>query len=216
VGLGVAGYLHWRGPKAASDDPPAPDLGSELFPDAAGHPLALAADAPVTIYPRTAWTPTKPDLRRMHVMNGVQRITIHHSGMKTWEAEGWSPTMAEIEAIREFHTGTAPKERGWADIAYHFIVDRAGRVWQARPLVYEGAHVKGHNPHNVGIVLLGNFDQQRPSAVQLTAVTDFILFLRGLYRVPAGQVFTHGELGQTECPGKMLQAYMDRLRSTWT
>jgi hypothetical protein len=191
-----------------------PDLGAEVFADASGRAIARPADAPVIIIPRSDWTAYPPNFAQMRRMNGVQRITVHHTAWKT-EADAWSPTAGELEHIREFHSGTGEKDRGWTDIAYHFVVDRAGRVWQARPLAYQGAHVKGRNEHNLGIVLLGNFDLQSPSAAQLIALSNFIVFVRGLYGVPLDEVYTHGELGKTGCPGKRLQAFMDRVRKTW-
>ncbi len=192
----------------------APDLGSELFPDASGRAIALATDAPVIVLPRTDWTTARPDLSHIAIMNGIERVTVHHTAGEM-ETDNWEPTADELERIREFHTGNLPTDRQWADIAYHFVVDRAGRVWQARPLAYQGAHVKGHNEHNLGIVLLGDFEVQTPSAAQLWSLAGFIGFVRQLYRVPLDQVFTHGELGETSCPGKNLQAYMMRTRKAW-
>jgi hypothetical protein len=193
---------------------PAPDLGAEVFPDATGKAIAKPSDAPVIVLPRTDWTSTHPNLSDIRVMNGVQRITVHHTAWIT-NTDAWKPTAGELESIREFHSGTNPNDRKWADIAYHFVVDRAGRVWQARPLAYQGAHVRLHNEHNLGIVLLGNFDVQTPSAAQLIALTRFIGFVRQLYSVPVAEVYTHGELGKTSCPGKRLQAFMDRARKQW-
>jgi hypothetical protein len=192
----------------------AANLAAEVFPDAAGHPLASAAEAPVIIIPRTDWTKARPDLSHIDLMNGVQRITVHHTAGAI-QTDGWRMTANELENIREFHAGTRPGDRNWADIAYHFAVDRAGRVWQARPLAYQGAHARGNNEHNLGIVLLGNFETQAASAAQLTALTNFIGFLRQIYAVPLEQVFTHGELGDTSCPGKFLQEFMTRTRVAW-
>jgi hypothetical protein len=193
---------------------PAPDLGCEVFPDASGHAIAKASDAPVIILPRSDWTTARPNLNDIAVMNGVHLITVHHTAWLL-TTDAWKPTAGEVEDIREFHAGTKPADRKWADIAYHFVVDRAGRVWQARPLAYQGAHVRGHNEHNLGIVLLGNFDVQSPTAAQLVALTGFIGFVRRLYKIPVSAVFTHGELGETHCPGKNLQAFMNRARKQW-
>jgi hypothetical protein len=195
---------------------PAPDLGAEVFPDSAGKAIAKPGDAPVIVLPRTDWTKTHPNLNNIAVMNGVARITVHHTaGQLTTDA--WKPTAGELENIREFHSGSNTTDRNWADIAYHFVVDRAGRVWQARPLAYQGAHVHLHNEHNLGIVLLGNFDTQSPAAAQLVSLAAFIPFLRQLYAVPLNEIFTHGELSEnhTACPGKRLQSIMDRIRKKW-
>ncbi|HVT83221.1 MAG TPA: peptidoglycan recognition family protein [Phycisphaerae bacterium] len=164
--------------------------------------------------PRTDWTVARPDFGHIEAMNGINRITVHHTAGEI-QTDAWRPTANELEGIREFHAGTRPTDRNWADIAYHFAIDRAGRVWQARPLAYQGAHAKGHNQHNLGIVLLGNFAVQSPSAAQLTSLTLFVGFVRKLYAVPLANVFTHGELVDTECPGTLLQEFMDRGRKAW-
>jgi hypothetical protein len=198
--------------------PPAPDLGMELFPDALGRPIATNADCPVLVTHRSVWTQDKPDLTRILLMNGINRLTVHHSGFtKPWTSSAWGPTKDEIQFIRDFHTGTAPTDRNWADIAYHFLVDRAGRVWQGRPLVYQGAHVHNHNEHNVGVVLLGNFDIQPVDAVQTKSLVTFIGFLRKLYNIPGKAVFTHQELAdnKTDCPGTHLEQFMKNLRAKW-
>jgi hypothetical protein len=198
----------------ATTTAPAPDLGSEVFPNESGKAIAKPSDAPVIVLPRADWTSARPNLNNIKVMNGVNRITVHHTGWPM-TADAWKPTAGMLENIREFHSGQKPKDRRWADIAYHFVVDRAGRVWQARPLAYQGAHVQFHNEHNLGIVLLGDFTQQSPSAAQLVSLTGFIGFVRQLYNIPVTSVFTHGEFGKTECPGKTLQSFMVRSRKQW-
>jgi hypothetical protein len=181
-----------------------------------GRPIAAAADAPVIMVPRGQWTQARPDLQHIALMESIHEITVHHTGFdRPWTDDRWRPTAAEIENIRVFHAGHGPHDRGWADIAYHFVVDRAGRVWQGRPLAYQGAHVESHNPHNLGIVLLGNFDLQRPSPAQTASLAAFTLFLRRLYHVPDSAVYMHRELGHTDCPGQHLVGFMDRLRDGW-
>jgi hypothetical protein len=189
-------------------------MGSEVFPDANGIAIAKPGDAPVILIPRSDWTRAGPDLAHIEPMNGISRLTVHHTAGEL-QTDAWQPTAAELESIREFHSGSRPGDRQWADIAYHFAIDRAGRVWQARPLAYQGAHARGNNEHNLGIVLLGNFEIQSPSAAQLTALSTFIGFVRGLYRIPLDQVFTHGELVDTSCPGKTLEEFMIRCRTAW-
>ena len=126
------------------------------------------------------------------------------------------------DPLREGH-GAPPAARLHV-VAYDFglkkamvrlLVDRAGRVWQARPLVYQGAHVKHYNEHNLGIVLLGNFNIQRPSAAQATNLAAFVAFLRQLYALAPDQVFMHRELGHTDCPGDSMVSIVERMRGKW-
>lgn len=162
------------------------------------------------ILSRARWTSLKPIPNRVQSMSGVRRITVHH--------EGWTPvyftdmdeTIARLAQIRKVHV----KDRGWGDIGYHFVIDRGGRVWEARPIMYQGAHAgpNGANLHNVGVMLLGNFDKQRPSEEQFAALVYMLRYLRGHYRVNTREIFTHQELNPTRCPGKVLQAQMVALR----
>ncbi len=93
---------------------------------------------------RSVWTQDKPDLTRIKIMDGINRLTVHHTGFtKPWTNMSWTPTKEEIQSIRDFHTGTKPTDRNWADIAYHFLVDRARPGHgKGRPLVYQGLTLK--------------------------------------------------------------------------
>ena len=86
---------------------------------------------------------------------------------------------ARIEQIRKLH-----RNRGWGDIGYHFVVDRAGRVWEARPIKYQGAHVKDYNFANIVVLVLGNFDEQLTTGAQLKALRRHLHALMRRYRVP--------------------------------
>jgi len=172
-------------------------------------PANVFADAPVAgVLPRKNWTRHGIASRNIDAMNGVNQITIHH--------EGWTPvtfttaTAAydRIENIRQIHT----RDRGWADIGYHYIIDRAGRVIEGRPIRYQGAHVSNNNPHNLGILVLGNFEKQKPSSAQVQSLGKFTRLMMKTHRVPASAVRTHREINPTQCPGRALQAQIDQLR----
>ncbi len=118
------------------------------------------------ILPRRAWTSSPAAIPNWRPMNGVTRLTVHHSGDgKPFLATSTTDTIRHLQLVRQAHL-----QRGMVDIAYHFAVDRAGRVWQLRSLVYEGQHVRPSkdrrifwNEHNIGIVTLGDFNLQSPT-----------------------------------------------------
>lgn len=143
-------------------------------------------------------------------MKGINRITIHHEGhTPVWFTDEPS-TRARLEQVRSIHT----RDRRWGDIGYHYVIDRAGRVIEGRSVAYQGAHVSNQNPHNVGVMLLGNFEKQSPSQAQLTALQSTLRHLMAKYRVPVKRVYTHRELGPTVCPGRNLQPRIASLRSS--
>ncbi len=142
-------------------------------------------------------------------MNGINRITIHHDGMTPFTSTSQSAAAGRLERIRGSHVSS----RGWADIGYHFVVDPGGRVWEARPVALQGAHVKYNNEHNLGIMVMGNYDKQSPTNAASTSLDDFVGAMMRKYRVPVSRVYTHQELRPTACPGKSLQQVMESTRS---
>ena len=138
-------------------------------------------------------------------------ITIHHDGLaKPLARSSESASKARLDLIRRAHVG-----KGWSDIGYHFAIDRGGRVWQCRPLAWEGAHVRSHNPGNIGILVMGNFEVERPTRQQLAALNSFVNMTRRSYGIPVANVRTHREWqgAATSCPGKYLQPKVRDMRS---
>lgn len=114
-----------------------------------------------------------------------------------------------IDSIRQAH-----QNAGWGDIGYHFIIDPFGQVWEGRPLAFQGAHVHDHNVRNLGVLTLGNFELQTPTAAQRSALSQFVALRMKQHRVPLVRVHTHRELTSTLCPGRNLQWVMNQLRSS--
>jgi len=210
------------GPLWPSDvDRPIPSGKSLVVPAAppvrpASPTAAKPAPAPATttsgsnnrIVPRSSWAKADPIPSRLNRMGGVNLITVHH--------EGWTPvwfddsrsTADRLDGIRKSHIDRLHA----ADIGYHYVIDRAGRVWEGRNISYQGAHVREHNENNIGIMVLGNFDQQQPSNAQIATLRSTLASLMKTHGVRANKVYTHQELNRTECPGRVLQASMNTLR----
>lgn len=217
AGLGAGlGFLfagcNEAGKASALPGVPWPDIHARPTP---GGSLPKPADAPVPdglgpILGRSQWAGAAPIRDRINPMNGISRITLHHEGSPGAAITFTDiPTTAQrIEMDRKFHL-----ERGWGDIGYHFIIDRSGRVWEGRSLAYQGAHVKDNNPHNVGIMCLGNFDIQQPTQAQLDTLARFTRAVRQKYKVNVASIHTHRELGPTSCPGSALQPKIASMRS---
>ena len=160
--------------------------------------------------PRSMWARGFPDRSQMDPMLPPKYVTIHHDGMTPFYGLTDVETRGRLELIRNGHRG-----KGWGDIGYHYVVDRAGHVWQGRDLLrYQGAHVKNRNEHNIGVMCLGNFVEQRPSEAQLEALNRTVAQLCAHYRIGAKDVYTHREWkgAQTACPGDNLQAKVRLLR----
>lgn len=178
-------------------------------------PAVCYSNGPVPFArPRAAWATAGdvPNTKDMDPMLPPKYITIHHDGMTPF----WGVTDLEarlrLEWIRNGHRG-----KGWSDIGYHYIVDRAGVVWQGRDVTkWQGAHVKNRNENNIGVMCMGNFMLQRPSAAQIAGLNRTVAQLQRVYRISTANVKTHKEWegAQTLCPGTNLQSKVLALRKT--
>ncbi len=158
---------------------------------------------------RAAWTRAVPKTWDTNPMGGIKRITIHHDGMTPFTSTSRAAAAQRLENIRRAHVSS----NGWADVGYHFVVDPGGRVWEARPVALQGAHVKYNNEHNLGVMVMGNYDRQSPTNAASTMLDEFVGSMMRKYRVPVSRVYTHQELRPTACPGRSLQRVMESTRS---
>ena len=230
--LFVAGCATSRATQLASSRLPAPEwpdipeVGVGAPPGAVCMPPKVdpktgEVQAPAVCYsngpvpfarPRAAWAAAGdvPNIKGMDRMLPPKYITIHHDGMTPF----WGVTDLEarlrLEWIRNGHRG-----KGWSDIGYHYIVDRSGAVWQGRDVTqWQGAHVKNRNENNIGVMCMGNFMLQRPSAAQVDGLNRTVAQLQRVYRISTANVKTHKEWpgAKTDCPGTELQSKVLVLR----
>jgi hypothetical protein len=194
-------------------DPPLdlPDPGP--CPNKPGAALAEArVEIPTGIIRRSQWAKGQPVRSQLNPMLPPRYVTVHHEGWEPFWATDFNETKARMDQVRVGHLNA--KGGGYADIGYHFVIDRAGRVWEGRSLQWQGAHVKARNEHNIGVMCLGNFEEQSPTAAQVTALDRHLRSLMLKYRIPATRVKTHQEWAgaSTLCPGRNLQSHVDRVR----
>ncbi len=166
--------------------------------------------------------------------NGVRAGVVHHTAGSNEYLPQDSPEI--IRAIYAYHTQTL----GWCDIAYNAMVDKYGQVFEGRaggitnPV--EGAHTGGFNHNTWGVAMLGNFDVVPPTPIQLKTTARLLGWRLGMDGVdplgavvlpsaggafttfPTGStptlptIFTHRDVGNTDCPGNAAYAEMDRVR----
>ncbi|MBC8523592.1 N-acetylmuramoyl-L-alanine amidase [PVC group bacterium] len=159
---------------------------------------------------RASWARGNPIPRNMNKMLPVKYITVHHDGMSSFTNTTKSAAASRLETIRR---SNLRRDGGrWGDIGYHFAIDPSGRLWEGRPLAWQGAHVRARNEGNIGVVVLGNFEKQSVNRAQQGAVLSTIQTLMARFRVPLTRVRTHQEWAATACPGRSLQKVTTYLR----
>ncbi len=182
----------------------------QAIPSRSLRPAAIlnAIASQLTLIPRASWDRTPPNRTRLNPSGRYSRITVHHEGNSPFYATSHSHVARELRTILGAH-----RNRRYGDIAYHLVVDYTGRVWEGRSLSYEGAHVLSNNEGNIGVLLLGNFERQRPSSAQIAALHDLTCVLRGVCGISRTRVYGHRDLSPSVCPGRQLYPYVHQLRN---
>ena len=191
--------------------PPVADLGGGESPVAPVTPPPGASknyDLPPNVIARSTWTNAGVIRAKANPMNGVTRITVHHDAIPSTGIRSRADAVRRLNSVRQSHL-----REGWADIGYHYVIDPQGNVWEARPLYFQGAHVKDNNEHNLGVMCMGNFNQHRPTTAQTRTLDSFLATLMRRHNVALSRVRTHQEIMPTQCPGRNLQSYMLATRS---
>ena len=202
--------------------------------------LAGAATVrPFDVHLRTEWG--------ARAMNGtpsyassLKLAVVHHS------ASGNTYTQAQVPSVLRSIQAYHMDGRGWSDIAYNFVVDKFGTIWEGRgggidrPVV--GAHAMGFNTSTVGVMVLGDYSQPGvvPGAATLESVSKVVGWKFAMHgispttRTPftsggstsiaAGvvvdlpRVVGHKDVGATGCPGS-IYGYLGQIRNRsqdWT
>jgi hypothetical protein len=164
---------------------------------------ALATARAVEMICRRAWGAEEPtgEFRR----HRIRRLTVHHSGVVLTD---------NTEAPARFRSHQASHQaRGWPDIAYHVLIDRNGNVYEGRPIRAEPDTATNYDPRGHFTVMCeGNFEEQRPSKLQLASLADVLAWAAERYDVGVRTIHGHLEYADTACPGRALQRRLDEVR----
>ena len=177
-----------------------------------GEVVKSGSSAPlgIPVIARASWgaMPSRPDLMTRN-KGGWKKITVHHSAeAEPTPLDGTQSSSAlALRTIQRSHLSS--KMPPWGDIGYHFVIDPFGRVFQGRDLTWQGAHAKGdNNIQNLGICLLGNFDEEKPTKEALDSLRKLLDNLRRTYNIPRNEVHGHRDFKSTDCPGKFLEPWV--------
>jgi hypothetical protein len=170
----------------------------------------------------------------VYAPNAHYAIIHHTAGRNDYRA---TDTAAIVRAIYEFHVFG----QGWCDIAYNFLVDRFGQVFEGRfggiRDAVVGGHTGGFNTGSIGVAVVGDFSSTAVPSATYTSLRRLLAFKLGHHgidalgstkvltvshpssRHPAGQLITmptvgvHSDFSKTDCPGASLRSIVPGLRN---
>jgi N-acetylmuramoyl-L-alanine amidase len=205
-------------------------------------PLALATPALAAgagqppIIARRAWAHRAAPPKVAPEYGAVRLAFVHHTENPNGYGRGEVPSM--LLAIYAFHRYV----RGWDDIGYNFVIDRFGRIFEARAGGIDepvsGAQAGGYNLESTGVAVLGSFQSVPISAHARNALQRLLAWKLSLHGVPAhgsvtvrvnpaGAVFSrfpagahvplpriagHRDGDSTDCPGDALYGELPQIR----
>jgi hypothetical protein len=163
-------------------------VASSSSPLLAGLPLVSsglqAGPGQPPIVARRAWAlgAARPAVAPEY--GAVKLAFVHH----TENPDGYNAgaVTAMLRSIFAFHRYT----HGWNDIGYNFVIDRFGRIFEARaggidePVI--GAQAGGYNAYSTGIAILGTYSAKRISPAALSALEQLLAWKLSLHGAPAG------------------------------
>ena len=177
--------------------------------------LSEAAEIPrpTNIVTREEWKSTPdpiPDNRK----HKPRFVTIHHAGV-LWtnsqtpeqflrNMQAWGKRRPEIEQ--------PPRNTYWPDLAYHFLIGPDGRIFEGRDIAYEPeSNTKYELAGNLGVEMMGDFNQQRPSPAQLESAVRLTAWLADQHDIKLDNIRTHRDAapGSTSCPGDDFYRYFE-------
>lgn len=142
------------------------------------------------------------------------KIALHHT------AGPAACGAAIVFQIQDYHMHA----RGYADIGYHFLIDKDGNIYEGRELCYKGAHVEKSNTGCVGICCIGCFDDKecRGLASVITeklieSLVELVAQVALYYRIDLlaeSNFLPHRDFphAHTVCPGNQLCDHMPMIR----
>ena len=173
------------------------------------------------IHSRSEWGASeKIESRLVDRTRDPERIIYHHSAQK-FSSTDIQDCRDEIKRIQTMHMD----DEGKCDIAYHFIIDPAGRIWQGAEIdEYQRGHATGHFD-DIGVLVLGDFESRlanfwSPNTLndkQKTAMVQIGKWLCYEYDLPVqvtnGPITTHRQVAPssnpTECPGANMAPWVE-------
>lgn len=179
---------------------------------------------------REDWGAPSTSLWQPWIAPQISQIVIHHTVYQNTTDD----LSRAVRAIYEDHKNRCADNSGyydpnkpncdeplelWQDIGYNFLIDQEGNIYEGRA---GGLGVTGaHSPPNygtVGIALIGNFEEENPSAKAVQALQALLARLSDYWDMDLvwqNNVVGHKDRGVTLCPGKNLYSVLS-LSGFWS
>jgi len=161
----------------------------------------LPPAAEIQVLCRESWGAAPPT--GSFTKHEIERMTVHHTA-RLLQVNRQAP--AAIRGHQRFHQ----IDRGWTDIAYHFMVDLEGNVYECRPVEAVGDTGTNYDPTGHFLVCCeGDFDQQELPDAQKTALVNVLAWAAAEFAGGPETIRGHRDWANTSCPGDNLYSLVE-------
>lgn len=109
-------------------------------------------------------------------------MLVHHSASRNGHSTADAPGI--LRSFYDYHTGP---EKGWNDIAYNFLIDAGGGIWEGRSGSLDGPVAGDATGGNQGftqlVCLIGDYNVAQPSNASLSSLVSLLAWLADRYEV---------------------------------
>ena len=148
---------------------------------------------------RASWGAAAP--RGTLPRHTIDELTVHHT------AAVLSDNRKAPRRVRSFQQGHL--DDGFVDLAYHYVIDAHGNVYEARSTDIPGETYTSYDPTGHFLAVCdGNFEEQPIPAAQLEALALLLAWASARFGVPTTRLTGHRDEAATACPGEHLYAHL--------
>ena len=201
--------------------------------------VRLAESVPIgadhAVIPRSSWGGDLPATGPLEVeaLEDVRFLLVHHSATPN----GYSRERA-VQYLRSFYGYHTSSAKGWNDIAYNFLVDSYGRIFEGRTgsiqAPIRGDATGGSQGFALLCCFIGDHSKEEPTPEAVSAMAALLAWLSSEYGIDptpgataefisrgsnlhargfpvvTRTIVGHRKMSRTSCPGDAAAAIVDR------
>ena len=147
------------------------------------QPVLDAGAGQPPIIARSAWAAGRARPAGPANYGTIKLAFVHHTDNPNGYSRADVPAL--LLAIFDYHRFV----RGFFDVAYNFMIDAFGRIWEARaggidePVI--GAHAGGYNAESTGVAVLGTFMSVVPPPAAIRSLERLLAWKLALHGIPS-------------------------------
>lgn len=157
------------------------------------------------IITREEWGAREPKSTPGTISVPSPELWLHHTAGANIEGDDAmsDQDLRRVKSTQNFHMDV----RGWNDIAYSFLLDPDGYVFEGRGAGIRGGHTKNHNTVSHGICVMGNYNNSQVDEDLLPRLAELVRYGADQGWWPRGFTGGHRDTrggDEQDCPGANL------------